>query len=338
MSASGTSAAVFEAACAGEVAQAVRAAAADQEPVLPCGRRTRLRRHLPEAAPARWLSVAPMTRVIALEPQDQVCVVEPGVSPAALDEALRSHGLELAVAAPCAREGTIGGLFLAPDVSLLRAAWGPPRDQVLGGRWCLADGTLVRTGARVVKSVAGYDVTRLFLGSRGRLAVCVELTLRLRPRPRHERWHRIAADQIPRWIAPGPGDRIPARMLFSCGDEDAAWAQTDGVSPPAGAFQREADRAEGRAALERCLAGFAAARERVALPPHRARALAAAEIRRPWDWLSAVVACDDGAGLAARAGLEPSQARIVPPPPSPWLHRLQQAAAPGAPPLGGTRE
>ncbi|HEX9793492.1 MAG TPA: FAD-binding oxidoreductase, partial [Planctomycetota bacterium] len=183
--------------------------------VLPRGRGTRVARHSPESAPDLWLSSSQWRTIHALSPDDQTCEVDAGLAPSVLEAALAPHGLELAVNAPGPAAGTLGGLFLAPDLSLLQAAWGPPRDQVLGARWLLADGSVVNTGARVVKSVAGYDVTRLFLGSRGRLACCLRLILRLRPRPRAARWFRIDPAQLCRWLAADPPARIPARRLFS---------------------------------------------------------------------------------------------------------------------------
>ena len=177
------------------LADALRAAQADGVTVLPRGRGSRLLRHAPTAAPARWLSTAALQGVRWIDVADQTCEVEAGLAPAALEALLAPHRLTLGVLAPCAGAGTLGGLFLSGELSLLHAACGPPRDQVLGGEWLLADGSRIRSGARVVKSVAGYDLTRLLLGSRGRLAVCTALTLRLRPLPRRVDWWQCADPQ-----------------------------------------------------------------------------------------------------------------------------------------------
>ena len=88
-------------------------------------------------------------------------------------------------------DGTLGGVFMGSEPSLLSSSCGPTRDSVLGANWVLADGSQVRTGARVVKSVAGYDVTRLLLGSRGQLAINTSLILRLRPAPRRVHWLQV---------------------------------------------------------------------------------------------------------------------------------------------------
>lgn len=159
--------------------------------ILPCGNGTRLQRFLPEANPDRWLSVAGMQEVLWLDAEDQTCAVEAGMSPAKLQELLAPHALQLDALCPNMEHGTLGGLFLSREHSLLSGSCGPLRDQVLGATWLLADGSIVKSGARVVKSVAGYDVTRLFLGSRGRLAICLDLTLRLRPKAPARRWFTL---------------------------------------------------------------------------------------------------------------------------------------------------
>ena len=149
--------------------------------VLPCGQGTRLQRFLPQAAPDVWLSASNLKEMIWLDVEDQTCCVEAGMSLHALQEALAPFHLQLDIVAPGAQLGTLGGLFMSRERSLSEGLCGPTRDHVLGATWMMANGDILKSGARVVKSVAGYDVTRLLLGSRGRLAICLDLTLRLRP-------------------------------------------------------------------------------------------------------------------------------------------------------------
>lgn len=149
--------------------------------VLPCGQGTRLQRNLPKANPDLWLSASGLQKVLWIDAEDQTCCVEAGISLHELQKTLAPFHLQLDVVAANARTGTLGGLFMSRERSLTEASSGPMRDQVLGATWMMADGEEVKSGARVVKSVAGYDVTRLLLGSRGRLAICLDLTLRLRP-------------------------------------------------------------------------------------------------------------------------------------------------------------
>lgn len=310
---------------AAEIARAresVRAAGADAVPILPCGRRTRLARHAPEAAPGRWLELGALRGIVWLDAADQTCEAGAGTSPAELDRALAPHGLMLAADAPGAEAGSLGGLFLAPDLSLLHRAYGPPRDQVLGGTWLLADGAEVRTGARVVKSVAGYDLTRLFLGSRGRLAACLTLVLRLQPRPRDLRCFQVSDPLALR--AAG----LPDPDWFFQPDADSAWAAWSGFAPDH-ATLTSCDAAEFQAARARCLEAFAACPARIAhrLPP--ARPLG------PCDWNALQEGARAGAAVPAGARRLPHGAD------SPWLAELAAACAPGASPFnfgsGGAR-
>ncbi len=158
--------------------------------LLPCGNSSRKHRFLPAAKPDIWLSLSKLQELLWLDVADQTCAVEAGMPIAKLQSILRPHGLQLAVLDPLQDLGTVGGFFLSREPSLLARSCGPPRDHVLGGTWLLADGNVVRSGARVVKSVAGYDLTRLFLASRGRLAICLDLTLKLSPIPSALYWYQ----------------------------------------------------------------------------------------------------------------------------------------------------
>jgi hypothetical protein len=293
----------------------LRAAAADGARVTPCGRRSRLRRHRPHAAPDRWLDCTRFDGMVWLDAEDQTCEVGAGTAPAALDAALAPHGLMLAADAPCADAGTLGGLFLAPDLSLLHGAYGPPRDQVLGASWLLADGSVVRTGARVVKSVAGYDLTRLLLGSRGLLAACVTLVLRLQPRPRALHAARVRDPAALR------GAGLPDPLWHFQEARGAAWAAWDGFLPTHPLLDPAAA-PEFHAARLRTLAAFAAAPRRFA----HARGPAPAPAG-PMDWNAGQEACALDAVAPADAVAIPGRARPE------WLDELAQACAPGAPPF-----
>jgi len=201
-----------------ELQDYLKSGAAHRHSLLAVGNQSRIRRHSPSAHPTALLSMAEMASIHWIDAEDQTCEVDAGVSPAMLDTALHPLGLCLGVDAPHASSGTLGGLFMAPDMSLLHGAYGGTREQVLGATWLLADGTEIKTGGRVVKNVAGYDVTRLFLGSRGRLAICTRLSLRLRPLPRLEKW----------WTTTDPlALKAPCiRMAFSPQCDERAWVQT----------------------------------------------------------------------------------------------------------------
>lgn len=143
---------------------------------------------LPPADGAAVLDLSALAAIVRLDPGDQTCTVECGVPRPALDAALAEHALEL----PCLGGGTIGGLFATDPFGPAAPAALGPRSLLLGMDAVLADGTPFRSGARVVKSVAGFDVHKLFVGSAGRLFVATRLHLRLKPQPRAAAWFRNA--------------------------------------------------------------------------------------------------------------------------------------------------
>lgn len=139
---------------------------------------------LPEAGDALRVRLDGLASIERLDGPDQTCSVDCGVPRHELDAALGPLGLEL----PCPGQGTLGGLFAADPIGAAAPGGAGPRSLLLGAEAVLADGTRFRSGARVVKSVAGFDVQRLGVGSAGRLFVITRLHLRLKPRPRAEQW------------------------------------------------------------------------------------------------------------------------------------------------------
>jgi FAD/FMN-containing dehydrogenase len=144
-----------------------------------CGAASSLTRLPPPKDPVCLVSTARMDKIVRLEPDDLTCSVEPGVTRAQLDAALAPHGLVL----PCPGHGTLGGLLARGEHQPLSPSGLSARHVVLGLEGVLCDGTPFKTGARVVKSVAGYDVHRAFVGSRGRLFAATLFHLKLRPAP-----------------------------------------------------------------------------------------------------------------------------------------------------------
>ena len=145
-------------------------------------------RHLPARADATALDLSDLREIVRLDHGDQTCTVECGVPLATLDAALREHDLELPCLGGGTAEGTVGGLFACDPFGPGNEGGQSPRSLLLGLDAVLADGTVFKAGARVVKSVAGFDVHKLFVGSQGRLFVAARLHLRLKPRPRAEQW------------------------------------------------------------------------------------------------------------------------------------------------------
>jgi len=166
-----------------ELCELLRAAARDALAVVPWGGATALPR---EAAPARYdlaIDLGALDRVIEYEPGDLTLTAECGVTLAALDAALAARGQELPLEAAHAARATLGGTLAANASGPRRRRFGAPRDRILGARFVLGDGTLVRTGGKVVKNVAGYGIHRLLCGSRGGLAIFVDASLKLLPAP-----------------------------------------------------------------------------------------------------------------------------------------------------------
>ncbi|MCB2187010.1 MAG: FAD-binding protein [Deltaproteobacteria bacterium] len=129
------------------------------------------------------LDLAGLNRILAINPADQTAVVEPGVVTAHLQEAVRREGLFYPPDPASVNFSTIGGNVAENAGGLKAVKYGVTRDYVLGIKAVLPDGRLFQTGTATIKSVVGYDLTRLLVGSEGTLAVMVEFTLRLLPLP-----------------------------------------------------------------------------------------------------------------------------------------------------------
>ena len=130
------------------------------------------------------LSTARLNRVLEHEPGDLTAIVESGIRLSELRAALAPHGQMLALDPP--GDPTVGAC-LAGDLSgPRRHRFGAMRDLVIGVTVVLADGTVASSGGKVVKNVAGYDLGKLFSGSRGRLGLIARVALRLHARPAAE--------------------------------------------------------------------------------------------------------------------------------------------------------
>lgn len=129
------------------------------------------------------LSLERMDRILELSPEDEVAVVEPGVINGDLNDAAAPYGLMYAPDPASYRTSTLGGNIATNAGGLRCAKYGVTRDAILGLDVVLADGTLISTGRRTLKGVAGYDLTGLFVGSEGTLGVVVRATVRLRHLP-----------------------------------------------------------------------------------------------------------------------------------------------------------
>lgn len=132
------------------------------------------------------LDLTGLTRIVEDRPEDLVVSAETGLTAGTLASRLHPRGQRLPVDPPGWAGRTLGGLVATNSHGPLRARYGTLRDLVLGVRFVLADGVVTWGGAKVVKSVSGYDVPKLLVGSLGTLGVLVEVALRLHPLPETE--------------------------------------------------------------------------------------------------------------------------------------------------------
>jgi glycolate oxidase FAD binding subunit len=117
--------------------------------------------------------------------QDMTCTVEAGCNWQAMQTELAGHGQHVALDPLWPEKATVGGVVAANDSGTLRLRYGGLRDLVIGMTAVLADGTIARSGGKVVKNVAGYDLPKLLCGSFGTLALITEVTFRLHSIARH---------------------------------------------------------------------------------------------------------------------------------------------------------
>ncbi|MGY0386273.1 FAD-binding oxidoreductase [Nocardioides sp. WG-D5] len=181
--AAGLPLAVVRAHSVADVQAAMRVASAHRVPVVPRGTGTGLAGGAVAGAGHLVVDLSAMDRILELDPVDELAVVEPGVLTARLDAAAAEAGLRYAPDPASAAICSIGGNIATNAGGLRCVKYGVTREAVLGLDVVLADGTLIHTGRRTMKGVAGLDLTALFVGSEGTLGVVVGATLRLRPRP-----------------------------------------------------------------------------------------------------------------------------------------------------------
>ncbi len=144
------------------------------------------------------LSTLRMDRILELNPDDLVAVVQPGVIIDSLNTAAAPHGLLYPPDPGTVTTATMGGSVAECSGGLRGLKYGVTRDYVMGLQVVLADGRVVRFGGRTVKNVTGYDFVRLFTGSEGTLGIIVEITVRLIPAPQARRTMLATFDDLAR--------------------------------------------------------------------------------------------------------------------------------------------
>jgi glycolate oxidase FAD binding subunit len=130
------------------------------------------------------VSTRGLEQIVSVSPSDLVATVQAGTSLEALRRRLADYGMWLALDPPGRPERSIGSVIATASAGPLRQGFGPVRDHVLGCSVATGDGRLVNAGGRVVKNVAGYDLTKLHVGGFGGFGIIAEVHLRLRALPR----------------------------------------------------------------------------------------------------------------------------------------------------------
>jgi D-lactate dehydrogenase (cytochrome) len=160
-----------------EVSSVLKYCNSEKIPVVAFGAGSSLEGHVLPLFGGISLDLTEMNKIIEIRPDDLLVRVEPGVHRMALNEKLASNGLFFSV--DPGADATLGGMASTGAAGTTTVRYGSMRDNVLAMTAVMADGTVIKTGRETRKLSAGYDLTRLLVGSEGTLAVITELTLRV---------------------------------------------------------------------------------------------------------------------------------------------------------------
>jgi len=177
---------------AAEVAAALRAADERGAAVIPRGAGSEMALGMPPQRHDVALDLGRLDGIVEYEPADLTVTVQAGAKLADVQRRLAENGQWLPLDPPCRPSATIGGVLATNASGPSRIAFGTARDLVIGMTVALADGQVVKSGGRVVKNVAGYDMAKMHIGALGTLGVIVQATFKVAPLPKASRTLSIA--------------------------------------------------------------------------------------------------------------------------------------------------